>query len=152
MPTPGERDALDDGRPPVEGDPIPVVIDTNVFVGAGFKPRSGAGRVVQALREGRLRMVWSDATRHEIETVVRKIPPLDWSEIRDLFRESDRLDGAIESTELEWVPDPSDRKFAALARAAGAILVTNDDHLLARRDEASFPVLRSGECADELGP
>jgi len=129
----------------------PVVIDTNVFVGAAFKPESGAGLVVQAVREGRVRMPWSDATRGEIEAVVTKIPPISWSAIRDLFRAEDRVQGSPDESELDWVGDPNDRKFAALARAAGAILVSNDDHLLARREEASITVLTSGEYVRRTG-
>jgi predicted nucleic acid-binding protein len=52
---------------------------------------------------------------------------------------------------LDWVGDPNDRKFAALARVAGAILVSNDDHLLARREEASITVLTSGEYVRRTG-
>lgn len=127
-----------------------VVIDTNIFVGAAFSPDSASGRVVQAVRDGRLLMPWSDATRGEVEAVVRKIPPIAWDDIADLFREQDRRDGGLDMQGLDWVGDPADRKFAALARATDAILVSNDDHLLARRDEASIVVLTSGEFRDRL--
>jgi predicted nucleic acid-binding protein len=127
-----------------------IVIDTNVFVAAGFKPGSGAGQVVQAVRDGRVRMPWSDATRQEIESVMTKIPPVSWPAVADLFRAEDRVEGRPGEGDLEWVGDAADRKFAAVARAVGATLVSNDDHLLARRDEASITVLTSGECAERL--
>jgi predicted nucleic acid-binding protein len=48
-------------------DPAPhVVLDTNVFVGAGFNPRSHSALLLDAVRDGRLRMVWDDATHKEI--------------------------------------------------------------------------------------
>lgn len=125
-----------------------VVIDTSVFVGAGFNRGSAAAEVVEALRDGRLRMPWSDATRGEVKAVLTRIPPLSWEDVRDLFREEDRYDGELDESGLDWVQDESDRKFAALARAADAALVSNDDDFLARRDEASMPVLASREFRD----
>ena len=125
--------------------PTPVVIDTNVFVGAGFRPDSASGRLVQAVRDGMVRMLWCDATRAETRTVLSKIPPLSWPAVEELFREEDRVQGHPDEGGLEWVTDPDDRKFAALARATGAVLVSNDDHLLAGRDEASIVVLTPGE-------
>ena len=131
-------------------DPSAVVIDTNVLVGAGFRPDSGAGQVVRAVREGRVRMVWNEATRREIHAVFVRIPPLRWEEIAGLFREEDRGMDDLDESGLDWVADPEDRKFAALACATGATLISNDDHLLARREEATVTVLRSGEYAEKL--
>lgn len=127
-----------------------VVIDTSVFVGAGFNADSGAGATVQAVRDGRLRMPWTEDTRREVKTVLETIPPLDWSDVEGLFRDEDRYDGDPETGGLQWVEDPDDRKFAALARAADAALVSNDDDFLARRDEAGIPVYSSREFADRL--
>lgn len=129
----------------MSGEAPRVVVDTNVFVGAGFSRGSASAAVVRAVREGRLRMPWTDATRGEVEAVLRRIPPLDWDAFSDLFREGDRVDPAPEEEGLDWVTDDSDRKFAALARVAGAVLVSNDDDFLARRDEAGFVVERPGE-------
>ena len=102
------------------------------------------------MRDGSVRMWWSDATRAEIEAVVSKIPPLSWPGIEDLFREESRVQADLDESGLDWVLDPSDRKFAALARTTGAVLVSNDHHLLARRDEAPIIVLTSGECRARL--
>ena len=132
------------------GAPDRVVVDTSVFVGAGFSPDSGAGRTVQAVRDGRCRMPWTESTRHEVKAVLRSIPPLDWSDVEGLFRDEDRHDPEPDAGGLHWVQDPDDRKFAALARATDAILVSNDQDFLARRSEASFTVLSSSEFADRL--
>ena len=42
-----------------------VVLDTNVFVAAGFNPGSHSARLVEAVRDRRLRMIWDEATREE---------------------------------------------------------------------------------------
>ena len=77
-----------------------------------------AGTTVQAVRDGRLRMPWTDDTRHEVKAVLENIPPLDWSDVEGLFRDEDRHAEDLDTGGLQWVEDPDDRKFAALARAA----------------------------------
>jgi hypothetical protein len=42
-----------------------VVIDTNVFVAAGFNSKSAAARVFEGVREGRFRLIWNEPTRRE---------------------------------------------------------------------------------------
>jgi predicted nucleic acid-binding protein len=123
----------------------PVVLDTNVFVAAGFNPRSASAQLVDAAKQGQIRIVWDDATRREIERILRQIPPLRTQAASDLFRPADHFTGA---THPEWfaeIPDPDDRKFAALAYAAGATLISNDDHLLRHRERLEVPVLTPGE-------
>lgn len=125
--------------------PARVVLDTNVFVGAGFNPDSASAELVGAVREGALRMPWTRATRAEVERILTKIPPLSWHDVRELFREEDRIDGALSRDDLGWIPDPDDRIFAAVARSAGAVLVSSDAHLLAGRSRATFAILTPGE-------
>lgn len=129
-----------------------VVLDTNVLVGAAFNPGSASAEVVGAVRAGRLRMPWTDATREEAERILRAIPPLSWSEMRDLFRDEDRVEEAPDETGLGWIPDPADRKFAALARTAGAALVSSDADLLGDRSLAAFPIVTPGEFRDRGPP
>src|SRR5690348_652764 len=124
-----------------------VVLDTNVFVAAGFNPASHSAQLVAAVREGRLRMVWDDATHAEIEHVIRQIPRLSWARVADLFRSEDRFDGATNPEEFSFVPDPADRKFAALAEAAQAPLVTSDAGLLNAGGHMAVPVLKPSEFA-----
>jgi hypothetical protein len=52
-------------------------------------------------------------------------------------------------TRFGYVPDPTDRKFAALADAANVPLVTSDRGLLNARDQAPFPILKPSEFALE---
>lgn len=118
-----------------------VVLDTNVFVAAGFRAGSASARIVALVRAGRVRLAWDDATRGETEAVLRRIPPLDADAFVDLFAPEGRCDGAGDPAACAVVPDPGDRKFAALAAAAGAVLVTNDDDLLGVRDRLDALVL-----------
>jgi predicted nucleic acid-binding protein len=124
-----------------------VVLDTNVFVAAGFNPRSDSARLLRAVRDGRIRMVWDHATRAEIEHIVRQIPPLSWTSIADLFREELKFRCATDAGAFGYVPDPADRKFAALADAAQVPLVTSDADLLDSRAHATIPVLKPGDFA-----
>lgn len=107
-----------------------MVLDTSVLVAAAFKPRSASGRVVDAVRSGGLRLVWDEATRAETERIFRKIPPLSWEAISGLFREENRRFPTSDPATFDAVPDPEDRKFAALSAETRATLVTLDEHLL----------------------
>jgi uncharacterized protein len=123
----------------------PVVLDTNVFVAAGFNPRSASAKILEAVRQGQLRMVWNDETRRETEHIMQQIPPLRAHVASDLFRPEDRYSAATYPERFAYIPDPDDRKFAALAHAAGAILITNDNHLLRHRDRMDLTVLTPNE-------
>lgn len=127
---------------------LPVVLDTNIVVAAGFARDSASAAILHAVERGELRMVWNDATRGEIEHIIGKIPPLRDRNSTVLFRESDRIDLTTHPQRFSAVPDPDDRVFAALAHAAGAILVTNDDHLLANRQAIGVEVLTAGQFRD----
>ena len=131
-------------------EPTAVVIDTNVFVAAGFRPRSASARLLAAVRAGALRLVWDDATRGETERVIRRIPRLDWADVAGLFADECRWPAATRPTDFLHVPDPDDRKFAALAAAAGATLVTMDEHLLAARGRGDLRIATPSEVAAEL--
>lgn len=128
-----------------------LVLDTNVLIAAAFRPDSRSGRLVQAVREGRYRLVWDEPTRRESERLMRRIPPISWSDVAGLFREENHFTGPIDDAAFGNVPDPDDRKFAALAAAAKAILVSLDTHLLAA-DLGEHPVVvRPGQLlGDEL--
>lgn len=134
------------------GDPLSapvVVLDTNVFVAAGFRPSSASGRILEAVRAGRIRMVWTDATRRETEAVVSRIPPLEPGRLLDVFADADRREEGDESR-YGHVPDPADRKFAALAGGTDAILVTSDAPLLGAAAGGGFEAVTPSVFARRL--
>ena len=90
-------------------------------------------------------MVWNDATRRENEAVLRRIPPLDWQEFSVLFDPEGEFTGTTTPDLFDRIEDPEDRKFAALALATGAIVISSDAHLLSCRDELPVTVLTARE-------
>ncbi len=127
-----------------------VVLDTNVFVAAGFNPRSSATRIIEAVRQGVLALVWDAATRAETQAIIEQIPPLNWAQFADLFDPANEVRGLLNLDAFEQIPDPDDRKFAALAAAAEAVLVSNDAHLLALRDALPIAIRTPRELARAL--
>ena len=125
--------------------PDELVLDTNVFVGAGFNPHSSSARLVEAIRDGRLRMIWNQATRDETAHILRQIPRLSWDAFAPLFRQADRFPAETHPEQFGYVPDPADRKFAALAHAARVTLVTSDRGLLQASSRAEIPILTPAE-------
>jgi predicted nucleic acid-binding protein len=128
-----------------------VVLDTNVFVAAGFNPRSASSRILGAIEDRSLRMIWSDATRGETRAVLKRIPPLSWGAMAPLFRDEDQRPQPTEDRAVAHIVDPTDRKFASLARAEGAILISNDEHLLAAPERIDLLILSPGEFIQESG-
>jgi predicted nucleic acid-binding protein len=118
-----------------------VVIDTNVFVAAGFNPSSASARIFEGVREGRLRLIWNQPTRRETEMILRRIPRLDWQKAADLFRPEDEFTGPVDPTAFTAIGDADDRKFAALAAAANVPLVTSDQLVLAQRGKIGIEIV-----------
>ena len=124
-----------------EGTPEGVVVDTNVFVAAAFNPGSASARLVRALRSGELRLVWDDATRDETRRVLERIPGTRWGDVRPLYARAGRHVTRVDPAAFrDVVEDPADRPFAALARSAGAVLVSSDAHLLDTQARAGIVV------------
>lgn len=111
-----------------------VVLDTNVFVAAGFNPASNSAAIIQHIEAGDLKFVWNRATKTETRRVLDQIPFLSWRKFEALF-----------TPETEFEQDPDDRKFAALATASGATLISNDDHQLSIRDRLDIAIMKPGE-------
>jgi uncharacterized protein len=122
-----------------------VILDTNTIVAAAFNPQSDSARIVEQIEQGKLRLVWNDATRREARRIVEKIPPLSWPRFAALYSAEGHYTGQTMPEQFGQVRDPDDRKFAALAAVTGATLVTQDDDLLAERDRLGVTVLTPGE-------
>ena len=123
------------------------VLDTNVFVAAGFNRRSSSARLIDAAREGLITAVWSRDTRAETEFILSKIPPLSLEIVRDVFKADGFYNGELDEDRFDVVEDPADRKFAALGEATGAAVVSSDSDLLdvARELLARVVVMTPGQ-------
>src|SRR5438105_8825860 len=117
-----------------------VVVDTNVFVAAGFNPGSASARILEGIREGRFRLIWNQPTRRETEMILRRIPRLDWRTVADLFRPGGEVAGPVDPAAFAVSADPDDRKFAALSAAAQVPLVTSDNLVLAQRGRIGIEI------------
>jgi predicted nucleic acid-binding protein len=118
-----------------------IVLDTNVFVAAGFNRKSASARILGAVRDGRFRLIWDEPTRRETETILRRIPRLDWDSVADLFRPEGEFTGPVDPDAFRLIQDPDDRKFAALSAAANKPLITNDYDVLVHRNTVGIEVL-----------
>jgi predicted nucleic acid-binding protein len=118
-----------------------LVIDTNVFVAACFNPKSASARVLAEVRDRRVRLVWNEPTRRETQMILQRIPRLNWQSAAGLFRPDAEFSAPTDPEAFALIADPGDRKFAALTRAANALLVTNDRHLLAQSTAACITAL-----------
>jgi predicted nucleic acid-binding protein len=118
-----------------------IILDTNVLVASGFNPKSHSAQIVEQVRCGLLRMTWAEQTRDEAELIIRKIPPLFWAAISELFRPEDCYCGPLFPEQFQQIPDKADIKFAALSDATGTPLITMDKGILNLRDTLSVPVL-----------
>jgi predicted nucleic acid-binding protein len=125
-----------------------VVLDTNVFVAAGFRAGSASAQLVDAVRQGAMVLVWNEATRREARAVLRRIPRLSWADFEPLFGEAGYFGGETHVEDHLEVPDASDRKFAALAQAADAVLVSSDQDLLDGRASSAVTIVTPGEALD----
>ena len=122
-----------------------VVLDTNVLVAAAYNPRSASRHLVEACLGGRLTAVLSSALRREYEFILARAargrPYLE--------RIHQLLDGAevVEPAQTPRVvpDDPGDDKLVAAALGAGAVLVTNDAHLLALAGHEGLEVVRPAD-------
>lgn len=80
---------------------------------------------------------------------MRQIPPLRKQPVGEYFLPEGRFEGATQPERFRGVPDPDDRKFAALAYAAGVPLISNDSDLLDYRSK-DVEVLTPGAAVEVL--
>jgi putative PIN family toxin of toxin-antitoxin system len=122
-----------------------VVLDTNVLVAAAYNPDSASRRVVEACLGGELTAVLSPALRREYEFILARAargrPYLE--RLQRLLEGAEAVDPARTPRVVE--KDPDDDKLVAVALAAGAVLVTNDGHLLVLTGHEGLRVVRPTE-------
>jgi putative PIN family toxin of toxin-antitoxin system len=129
------------------------VFDTNVIVSAGLKPRSTPAELVDRLLKGQVQLVTCPAVIAEyVEVATRSkfarygFPP-EW--LKRMIDESLQLpDPAPWPYEL---PDPKDAIFLALAKAAGAWLVSGNLKHFPASARHGVVVISPGEYLGSLG-
>jgi len=107
----------------------------------GFQHQKHIGAHCSGRSGGTFSVGWNKPTRHETETILRRIPGLDWATLADLFRPEGEFTGHVNPDAFVMIADPDDRKFAALATAAKTPLVTNDNHILAQQRAIDIEIL-----------
>jgi uncharacterized protein len=120
---------------------LSVILDTNIFVAAGFKSTSYSAQIVEQIRSGQLQIVWSEETLQETEFIVRKIPPLSWENFSSLFQLENCYSGPLSPQNFQQISDRADIKFAALAAATGAVLITMDRDFLSVRETLDIVIM-----------
>jgi predicted nucleic acid-binding protein len=121
------------------------IFDTNVFIAAGFRRSSASAKLVALARDGTIRLVWDQPTRREARRLLEQIPRLTWESVEDLFTVGGEFTASRQPADFPQVRDPEDRKFAALAAAAGVPLVSSDQDLLEHQGGGAFEVKTPGE-------
>lgn len=129
----------------MDGEPAKVVLDTNILVAAGFNSHSHSAEIIAAIRSGKIDFVWNRATKAESQAIIEKIPPLAWKQFADLFSPEREFHGQTHPQDFREIEDPDDRKFAALAAASQAVLISNDEHLLSAREQLKIQMLTPTE-------
>ncbi|MDB5161179.1 MAG: putative toxin-antitoxin system toxin component, family [Candidatus Saccharibacteria bacterium] len=127
----------------------PVILDTNVFIAAAFNPRSSSAKIIQAIRDGSLSLVWDESIKSEIKKMLTQIPHTSWGDFSSLFQEANKHNTKTSPDHFVAIEDPDDRKFAALAKDTGATLVTNDVHLLGTKSQTGLDVISPNDFAKE---
>jgi len=122
-----------------------IVLDTNIFIAAGFRQSNGAARIFDMVHDGKLKFIWNGEIRNEIVGTINKIPGFPGEKFLRLFRKENEFKGKTFPEKYTLVSDPSDRKFIALAKEVKAILITNDDHLLSKRLDLQAKIMSSKE-------
>ena len=142
--------ATRDGHSDPDCQRMRVVLDTNVFVAAGFKPRSHSARLIEGVRNRSLEMVWHRTTREETRKMLTRIPRVSWQAVEGLFLPEHEVQGTLDLSRYDFVPDADDRKFAALGELADCPIITSDDDLLSNRDRLSVAVVTPREFIEAL--
>ncbi len=127
-----------------------IVVDTVVFVRALINPYGRWGRLVFEYAD-RYDLVLSEPITREVLAVLHR-PELTRKYRSDPTRNLAMLIarlGALQIVELATIPpvsrDPSDDKFLATARAAGATyLVSEDEDLLTLKEYEGIPIIDAG--------
>lgn len=123
-----------------------LVLDTNVFVAAAYKPESSSRRLLDAVTAGRATLLVSRPVfgeyREVLPAAVRSAKAE--QQVRAWIAQAEPIDAGRGQRVVQ--ADPSDDKFVSLALAGRAdAIVSSDGHLLGMAGKIDVPVLRPGE-------
>ena len=122
-----------------------VILDTNIFVAAGFNKQSSSAQIIELINKNQLILIWDQATSRETKKIINQIPPLSWAKFQPLFQKNHQFQGITHPEKFGIVEDHDDRKFAALADTSKTALVTNDDHLLSVKNKLNINIFTPSE-------
>lgn len=133
-----------------------IVLDTNVLISALISGDGPPGRVLAAVKRGRLMLVTSEAQLAELRTVVgreRLRPYIRAEEAEDLIRNLAAIGEVAGNLPTVSVsPDPDDNVILATAIAGQADLIVSGDkkHMLALGQVDGIPIVPAAAAADRL--
>lgn len=119
-----------------------VVLDTNLFVAAYWRPDGASGRILAACEAHHLLLVYSPAIQLELQHILRRAHTSHAFQQRVITLLEDSL-AVRPRREIRRVrDDPDDDKFLACALEGGAaFVVTSDAHLLRLREVEGVGIL-----------
>jgi putative PIN family toxin of toxin-antitoxin system len=123
-----------------------VILDTNVFVGSAYNAGSASRRIVDACREGKLRLVVSEPIRREYERMLPRAirRPNELAQARELIDAAEVVEPGLTPRVVR--DDPDDDKFFAAAWAGEVdAVISNDRGLLDVNGTEGVRIVRPGE-------
>jgi len=123
-----------------------VVVDTNLFIAAYFNRRSASAEVVELAGEDKIRLVWSDLLKKEMDLILGnvKASPKFLNKIQNVLEKGIKVSP---KEKLKIVKDdPEDNKLLECAQETEAdYILTNDHHLLEIGEFKSTKIIRPKE-------
>jgi putative PIN family toxin of toxin-antitoxin system len=134
-----------------------VVFDCNIFAQTLITPSGNAGKCVERVLEGKIRLFWSDYVLNEVRQICEKPTPkrlgVHRDQIESLIARLKPVAHLVENPPSVFIHpiDPKDSHYVDLAVASDAkLIVSRDKHLLnlmnpskpgAQQFKATFPNL-----------
>lgn len=118
------------------GDPMNLVVDTNILFSALYDPNSSAGKLILRALEGKIDLFAPDSVKEELERNLKEKLEYAGAEVRETvlvlpikWIEKDAYAAAIEIAR-RYVTHKPDVPILATALATGYDVVSGDKHLL----------------------
>ena len=134
-----------------------VVLDTGILISGLIRPRGSISAVMQALRDGKYRVLYSNETLIELVDVLGRdifhtkyhITTEDISTLLQLIRL--RGEAVVVSRHVQDCRDPKDNKFLETTLSGSAdCIVTGDQDLLVPHPYQGIPILQAADFLSRL--